>query len=116
MQESARKDVERAFGAMTEKFAIIKQPARLWNNEDLNMVMRCCIILHNMIIEDQRNEPTHFPHSSFHGNIFESPKNNSEFGEFLSRYEKVHDTTLHYQIQNDLIEHLWQIKGETEEE
>ncbi|XP_062535369.1 uncharacterized protein LOC134204578 [Armigeres subalbatus] len=116
MQESARKDVERAFGAMTEKFAIIKQPARLWNNEDLNMVMRCCIILHNMIIEDQRNEPTHFPHSSFHGTIFESPKNNSEFGEFLSRYEKVHDTTLHYKIQNDLIEHLWQIKGETEEE
>nr|XP_029709624.1 uncharacterized protein LOC109399029 [Aedes albopictus] len=64
MQESARKDVERVFSVLSEKFAMIKNPARLWNKHDLAAIMRCCIILHNMIIEDQRDTSTHFEYGS----------------------------------------------------
>nr|XP_029732097.1 uncharacterized protein LOC115268186 [Aedes albopictus] len=112
MQESARKDVERVFSVLTGRFAIIKSPARLWNKETLESIMRTCIILHNMIIEDERDDSTAFDYGSLHASILGSTENTDGFSEFLARYEKVHDTTLHYQLQNDLVEHLWQIKGE----
>jgi hypothetical protein len=54
-QESCRKDVERAFGVLQAKFKIIQNPARLWSHKKLNVVMRACVILHNMVVEDERN-------------------------------------------------------------
>ncbi|XP_059629601.1 uncharacterized protein LOC132272472 [Cornus florida] len=56
VQEVARKDVERAFGVLQARFAIVKVPARMWNPKDLARVMKICIILHNMIVEDERDE------------------------------------------------------------
>ncbi|KAK4485526.1 hypothetical protein RD792_008168 [Penstemon davidsonii] len=56
MQESYRKDVERAFGILQARFAIIKMPGRGWNIEDLSDIMLTCIVLHNMIVEDERDE------------------------------------------------------------
>ncbi|CAM8886269.1 unnamed protein product [Rhodiola kirilowii] len=54
-QEGQRKDVERAFGVLQSRFAIIRGPARFWDKRDLARIMRACIILHNMIVEDERN-------------------------------------------------------------
>ena len=36
IQESTRKDVERAFGVLQARFAIIRGPARLWRTEALD--------------------------------------------------------------------------------
>ena len=47
--------MERAFGVLRSKFRIIYNPARLWSQSDLNDIMRACVILHNMVIEDERN-------------------------------------------------------------
>ena len=52
-QESARKDIERAFGVLQSRFNIVDRPARKWKRVD-GQIMQACIILHNMIIEDQR--------------------------------------------------------------
>ena len=54
-QESARKDVERAFGVLQKRWAIIRHPARLWEREQLADIMYACVILHNMITEDERD-------------------------------------------------------------
>ncbi|XP_039682912.1 uncharacterized protein [Medicago truncatula] len=54
-QESCRKDIERAFGVLQARFKIIREPARLWDIADLGIIMRSCIILHNMIVEDERD-------------------------------------------------------------
>ncbi|KAL5756358.1 hypothetical protein ACOSQ2_021104 [Xanthoceras sorbifolium] len=54
-QEGCRKDVERAFGVLQSRFAIVKGPARFWNKRVLHDIMTSCIIMHNMIIEDERN-------------------------------------------------------------
>ena len=53
-QESAIKDVERAFGVLQARFAIVCGPARFWKLEVLKNIMKACIILHNMIVENER--------------------------------------------------------------
>ncbi|GKA77317.1 ALP1-like protein isoform X1 [Tanacetum coccineum] len=57
-QEGARKDIERAFGVLQGRWRIISQPARAWTINKLRRVMHTCIILHNMILEDQKSAAT----------------------------------------------------------
>ncbi|XP_028085908.1 putative nuclease HARBI1 [Camellia sinensis] len=57
MQEPCRKDVERAFEVLQARFNIVTVPARGWSDKDLYYIMKTCIILHNMIIEEQRDIP-----------------------------------------------------------
>jgi len=54
-QEGARKDVECAFGILQSRFCILRRPARLYEQGDLENIMLACIMLHNMIIEDERD-------------------------------------------------------------
>ncbi|XP_048602103.1 uncharacterized protein LOC125580890 [Brassica napus] len=65
VQEATRKDVERAFGVLQVRFAIVKTPAILWDKRQIGMVMRTCIILHNMIVENERNGYTQYDTSEF---------------------------------------------------
>ncbi|GJT46354.1 ALP1-like protein [Tanacetum coccineum] len=53
-QESARKDVERAFGVLQRRWGIIQQPARQYHVNNIRRIMYSCIIMHNMILEDQK--------------------------------------------------------------
>ena len=53
MQEACRKDVERAFGVLQSRFAIIKGPSRYWEKQVFHDIITTCIIMHNMIIEDE---------------------------------------------------------------
>jgi hypothetical protein len=56
MQESVRKDVSRrCFGILQAHFAIIQNSCRLWQIDTIYEVMFACAILHNMIIEDERD-------------------------------------------------------------
>ncbi|GJW99334.1 ALP1-like protein [Tanacetum coccineum] len=48
-QESARKDVERAFGVLKKKWAILANPTRALRKDRIVSMMYTCIILHNMI-------------------------------------------------------------------
>ena len=43
-QESVRKDVERAFGVLQARFAIIRGPARNMDKAELGKIMNACII------------------------------------------------------------------------
>ncbi|MCH1922784.1 transposase, partial [Shewanella sp. A3A] len=52
-QEAVRKDVERAFGVLQARFAIVRGPARHWDEKTLGYIMKACVIMHNMIIEDE---------------------------------------------------------------
>nr|GEV28688.1 protein ALP1-like [Tanacetum cinerariifolium] len=53
-QESARKDIERTFGVLQGRWHIICQPARAWSINKLHRIMYTRIILHNMILKDQK--------------------------------------------------------------
>ncbi|GKC99829.1 ALP1-like protein, partial [Tanacetum coccineum] len=52
-QEAARKDVERAFGVLKKKWAILANPARPMKKKRKMNMMYTCIILHNMIRKDK---------------------------------------------------------------
>nr|GEV95299.1 hypothetical protein [Tanacetum cinerariifolium] len=54
LQEGARKDVERAFSVLQGRWGIIQQPARSYHVNTLRRVMYSCIIIHNMILKDQK--------------------------------------------------------------
>ncbi|KAK9072430.1 hypothetical protein SSX86_008864 [Deinandra increscens subsp. villosa] len=52
-QKSARKDVERAFGVLQSRWGIIRGPSRSMDLPNIGDIMLACIILHNMIVEDE---------------------------------------------------------------
>ncbi|XP_074351771.1 uncharacterized protein LOC141690911 [Apium graveolens] len=52
-QEAYRKDVERCFGILQSRWAILRHGARMHKRSTLRSIMMTCIILHNMIVEDE---------------------------------------------------------------
>ncbi|KAH9457004.1 hypothetical protein Pst134EA_033051 [Puccinia striiformis f. sp. tritici] len=112
MQEALRKDVERGFGVLQARFPIVAQPARGWSRKKLNRIMMMCIILHNMIVEDERGSAEDFVYEAGSTTSVQPARTESVvFSEFLKNCVAVRDTTAHHKLKNDLIKHLWSIKG-----
>lgn len=55
VQEGDRKDVERFFGVFVSRFHILERPIRLWYMRDIYNLLYCCVIMHNMIVEERRS-------------------------------------------------------------
>ena len=55
-KEAARKDVERTFGVLQGKWHILSRPSRLWRKQSMKDIMKCCVILHNMMVEYRDEE------------------------------------------------------------
>ncbi|XP_040994339.1 uncharacterized protein LOC121240881 [Juglans microcarpa x Juglans regia] len=117
-QESTRKDVERAFGVLQGRFAIVHRPARFFRPEVLKDIMYACISLHNMIVEEEWH--LYFEAKQFiYKQTKETPNepisrdNIPEFIEFIAQHHQIRDKDTHSQLQADLIDHLWNIHGRT---
>uniref|UniRef100_A0A0D3EBT5 Myb-like domain-containing protein n=1 Tax=Brassica oleracea var. oleracea TaxID=109376 RepID=A0A0D3EBT5_BRAOL len=124
VQEATRKDVERAFGVLQARFATVKNPAILWDKRQIGMVMRTCIILHNMIVENERNGYTQYDTSEFEeGDSSRSSQVDmsystdmpSNLGNMLGVRSHVRDRRIHEQLKYDLIENIWNKFGNDED-
>ena len=116
MQEACRKDVERAFGVLQARFAIVRGPARFWSHKDLSCIMKTCIILHNMIVEDERDESLDVVYdASEMPSIQVSHEQTVHLTEFIARHKMIRSQLVHYTLRNDLIEHLWARHGKNVE-
>ena len=106
-QEAAMKDVERAFGVLQSRFAIVRGVARLWDTETLGDIMKACVIMQNMIVEDEGVvDPTErFDYGG--QNVEPSHENNRTLDEFIEAHKRIRDKETHVQLKEDLIEHLW---------
>uniref|UniRef100_J3MLI2 No apical meristem-associated C-terminal domain-containing protein n=1 Tax=Oryza brachyantha TaxID=4533 RepID=J3MLI2_ORYBR len=58
-QEGKRKDIERAFGVLQARFNIVRRPTRSWSQKVIRKIMQACVILHNMIVEDEGEMAEH---------------------------------------------------------
>ncbi|XP_076953407.1 uncharacterized protein LOC143627492 [Bidens hawaiensis] len=108
-QESARKDVVRAFGVLQQRFAIIRGPSRMFKVSKLTTIMKACVILHNMIIEDERDDGDNlnFEYDQLDDLPELSRDHTTEFMDFIERHLHIRDRSAHHQLQEDLIEHQW---------
>ncbi|XP_048613533.1 uncharacterized protein LOC106399007 [Brassica napus] len=110
-QESTRKDVERAFGVLQSRFAIVKNPALKWDKEKIGKVMRACVILHNMIVEDERQGYILANTSEFESR--ESSRSSkvrrreSVNVDMLNIRNLVRDPQIHERLKADLVENVW---------
>ncbi|XP_070664471.1 uncharacterized protein [Malus domestica] len=124
-QEGCRKDVERCFGILQARWAIIRAAARMFDVEALRSIMMKCIILHNMIVEDEYDydgvdeyEPDpmnnsrtriYCAHNGTKDPVQHEPlERDGRYNELIvQRYINVQEPYWHVTRQNDLIEHQW---------
>ncbi|KAK2663239.1 hypothetical protein Ddye_001813 [Dipteronia dyeriana] len=114
--EAVRKDVERAFGVLQSRWHIVKGPARMWNAKDLGKIMKTCIILHNMIIENEYhqgiNPESWEPHTDEMVDQVDIEHDYTFLvSKMINRMKQVRDTGRHNDLKMDLINHLWDNYG-----
>ena len=112
-QEAVRKDVERCFGVLQARFAIVKNPCMQWSMEVINDIMFTCIILHNMIVEDEQGlEDDDIFDDLQEGDI--TLERGVSFEDFLLISIELGSVDKHYySLRADLVDHLWNIKGQS---
>ncbi|KAL6293870.1 hypothetical protein ACE6H2_002012 [Prunus campanulata] len=129
-QEGYIKDVERCFGILQARWGIIRGAARLFDERVLRSIMMTCIILHNMIVEDEYDYLADEvyeadPMNTALTRIYEKPmgpngepvqhdplvRDGSFMPRMIDRYKEMQSSYIHEQRQVDLIEHLWAVKG-----
>jgi hypothetical protein len=93
-QEACRKDVERAFGVLQPRWAIVHHPAR--STEVMWEVMTACVSMHNMIVEDERDKGIHNQGWKFHGELVAPHPGEATIEEFLYVHEKICDRVTQY--------------------
>ena len=96
LQESARKDVERAFGRLKGKWFILSRPLRPMTVAKIRQIVYTCIILGNMILKDDgvAISPVH---------IMDQPVTPVYDDSVL---EELLDEDIHNRLQYDLTEHV----------
>lgn len=89
-----------------------------WDKDDIQEIMMACIILHNMIIEFQRDKEEELDSIS---NLRTDPFSYSPLREvdgglpeqFLEKWRSIMDRPMHLQLQKDLVDHQWMMLGES---
>ncbi|XP_021735688.1 protein ALP1-like [Chenopodium quinoa] len=139
-QAAARKDVKHAFGVLQARFAILRQPSLAFDEDILSDIMKACIIMHNMIVEDERHNYTRAEvlrryyeedrpqlHRARFGLSTSATVNNNEpfefdvgrppnvdFDVYIQRRITLRDSQTHFSLKDDLVEHIWQKYGRNE--
>jgi hypothetical protein len=110
-QEGARKDVERAFGVLQARWAVIRGPAYPWDRDDVRDMMTACIIMHNMIIEDEGDSATNTSFENPGQHVDLSTGNLVDRHAFVQAHHRLRDRDVHFRLQSDLIVHNWNLHG-----
>ena len=105
---------------MQARFAIVKNPALSWDKVKIGKIMRACIILHNMIVENERDDYTQYDVSDFqqgegsgssHVDLTYSTDIPTNIANQMGVRTRIRDRQAHQQLKGDLVEHIWRKFG-----
>ena len=83
--------------------------------------MKACIILHNMIIEDEQVDDNELVAVAADDEDYDSLGTNGPvevlqglilFDQFMARNCAIRDSNTHYALRHDIITHLWTLHGQ----
>ena len=111
-QAAARKDVERAFEILQVQFAIVRGPARFWDQKILWYIMNTCVIMHNMISENERGQDLEYSQYEFMGHPVRVRRRGARVARFVASYHAIRRADAHDELQKDLIEEWWSWNGQ----
>ncbi|XP_071705257.1 uncharacterized protein [Rutidosis leptorrhynchoides] len=99
-QESARKDVKRTFGVLQGKFHILQMTGRSHSVNKMRRILYCCVLLHNMIVEDNGHTITWLEEE-----LLKTDEANSNFVKKRStthetREKEIRDRDIHNQLRH----------------
>ncbi|XP_071713356.1 uncharacterized protein [Rutidosis leptorrhynchoides] len=109
-QASARKDIERAFGVLQGRVHIIRIASRSMSVNRIRRVIECCLILHNMILEDNNFVLSKWEEiftTEEMENGMERIRNRGRDRDIIAR--EIRDRDMHNQLTEDLVEHIWNL-------
>lgn len=118
VQESVRKEIECAFGMLRKRFGILNRPCRLWKPNEMEDVMLCCLILHNMrifhkgkaIVSTSISRPVEMVRS-FGDNHEEPPTESEDIRQYAARLSRITNEANNAELRNALVEHYWNFHG-----
>lgn len=125
-QSEARKAVERAFGVLFSRFKILEVPARLWELEELDYIMRTCCIMHNMIGEHREIRYTGtlvtlgeseelLQNTAVSYVALTRPESTYDQARFWREHcDPIEDPEQFHRLQVALQNHIWNMKGDDE--
>jgi hypothetical protein len=114
VQKAKRKDIKQSFGILKSCFQVLEKPALQWYPGNLTLIMKTCIILHNMLVKYQTN-PNEFP--PLPSSIVLIPPCSEPFCLWDQRIRKIEMQSLevHHRLTADLIAHLWDKNGKNQD-
>jgi hypothetical protein len=108
-QASVSKDVECAFNLLKKRFNILVIPGRYYSQHTLGLIIHSCIILHNMIIDDERDNSYD---DNYHTVTFVvvppvTYEASASLITILQRETHLTFGLMFLNLQTELIEHVW---------
>ena len=93
----------------------MRGPARFWKTEIMEDIMMACIIMHNMIVEDERDaNGLDFNYDTISESLPPmSHEHTPELFEFIQNHHRIRDRGTHSKLKQDLVEHLWTLHGDS---
>ncbi|XP_047961763.1 uncharacterized protein LOC125206561 [Salvia hispanica] len=115
-QEFGWKDVERAFGVLQSRWAIVKGPVCFWFKEVIVDVMYVCIIMHDMIVEQEIGHVTNWVDDETGSSSSTATPPVARglplgFGKVLERQTSMRSQQDHTTLMGDMIEEVWKCFG-----
>ena len=113
-QEAKRKDIERAFGMLQARFHILTSACRLWERHAMKTVIKTCVILHNLVIDFERqngvdsdyiNDEMYIPQHPF---VVIPRAEGQSFDTRSQMISAMQNSELHTRLQNDLMIDRWE--------
>jgi hypothetical protein len=99
--------MQQAFGVMQSRWAIVHHPARQWSVWQMWEVMTACVIMHNMIIEEERDDSVYGQGWDFQGELVTPNLGPVSFQDFLHAHHNIRNRATHHALHENLVNHVW---------